>query len=56
MRTRAKPNADIMITRKVDNEDSLSFRTNGADASVMDEVYDEAKAFEGDIFKESAVP
>ena len=45
-----------MITRKVYNEDSLSFRTNGADASVMDEVDDEAKAFEGDILEESTIP
>ena len=56
MRTCAKPNTDIMIVRNVDNEDSLSFRTNGADASVMDEVYDEAKTFESNVFKESTVP
>jgi len=38
MRTRAKPNADEMITRHVDNEDPLDFRVDGADVSAVTEV------------------
>ena len=52
----AKPNADKMVARKVDHDYQLGFRKNGADAIVVDEVDDEAEAFESNVFEETAIP
>jgi hypothetical protein len=54
MRTRAKSNADEMVTRQINNEDSLGFWANGA--SGVNEVDDESEAFKGNVREETAVP
>jgi hypothetical protein len=52
---RAKPDADKMVTRKVNYEDLFGF-CNGADIGRMSEINDESQAFEGYIFEETTIP
>jgi len=40
MRTRAKPNADKMVARQINNEDPLDFRTDETDVGEVNEVDD----------------
>lgn len=56
MRTRAKPNADKVIARKVDNKYSLGFQADGADIGGVSEVEDEPEAFEGYILEKIIIP
>ena len=56
MGTHAKPNADEMIARQIDDEYSLDFRVHGTDAGGVNEVDAKSKAFKGDVLKEVTVP
>ena len=56
MRTRAKSNADEMITGKIDDANPLDFRANRADVGRVNEVDDKSEAFKGCVFEEVAIP
>ena len=45
-----------MVTGKVDDEDPLGFRTDGADIGVVKKVYYKPDAFEGCVFEKSTIP
>ena len=48
MRTHAKPNADEMVARKVNDGNPLGFRADRADAGRrVKEVDDKSQAFKG---------
>ena len=56
MRTRAKPNTDNMVARKIEDNNSLGFWTDRTDVGGVNEVEDEPEAFEGYFFKETTIP
>ena len=56
MRTRAKPNADKMVSRHVDDEDPLGFWADRADAGRVNKVDSKPEAFKGGALKEITVP
>ena len=52
----AKPNANEMVARKVNDSDKLGFWPNRTDIGVVNEIDDEPEAFEGCLFEETTVP
>ena len=56
MGTHAKPNADGVVARKIDDGDPLGLWPNGADMGVVDEVDNKSEPLEGGVFEETTIP
>ena len=56
MRTRAKPNADKMVARKIDDKYPLGIGANRANSRRVGDVYDKSETFKGRIFKKVTIP
>lgn len=52
----AKPNADEMVTRKINDKDAFGVCIHRAGAARMREVDDQPEAFEGYGLEESTIP
>jgi hypothetical protein len=52
----AKPNADEMVTRKINDKDAFGLCIHRAGAARMREVDDQPEAFEGYGLEESTIP
>lgn len=56
MRTRAKPNADIVIAGKIDNKNPLGFRVSRTDIGGVAKVANKSEIFEGCTLEKTTIP
>ena len=56
MRACAKANTNIVVARKIDNEDSLGFRADRTGAGGVNQVDDKSEGIEGRTLEKATIP